>query len=242
MVQASILLVVILIYLKYVRKIKLKVKSVLGIIVLAYVIFAMIATFGDLRYNIDPSLGIYISTFFENIFGKMIAGQIAEFGDTGISLAYAIKYFGNDVPYNYGMTYLNSWFQIFPNINGSLEKLFGADFAFVKALPPIEHNNFGCSFLGELYYNFGIFGSVICLITGCIIGKSTYCIEDAFNNGFTIKTLIILFLLPTLLSYVRGSFSDFIRLGVWFGILLYVLKMILYRVKKELSEEKLRIL
>ena len=239
--QTGVLVILFIIYLRYCSRVKIKKTKLLVFAVLAYVFLAIVATMGDMRYSLTFSFDSYWNVFLENLKGKLITGQIAEFGDTGISLAYAIKCFPEDHPYHGGLTYIFAWMQVFPNIGGFVQKYFNTDIAFITDIPSIYLKNFGCSFLGELYYNFGYFGTVASLFIGFFIGKICRRVEWSVNNKLNIKSMMYLAIMPTMITYVRGSFSDFVRIYIYYYIAVYSIYNLStkyskgYRIKNELS-------
>lgn len=226
--QAGVLISLLIIYIRYCRKGQLKISKLIGFAIVGYVSLAVIATMGDMRYSLSFSFDAYFNTFLNNLKGKMLTGQLAEFGDTGVSLAYAIKSFPEYHPFHYGLTYVFAWIQVIPNVGGFIQRFFETDINFTAAIPDIFRSNFGCTYLGELYYNFGYLGAVANIVIGYIVGKICIFIDDAAKDKFTIKSLIYIGIIPLIFTYIRGSFGDFARIFVYYGILLRILSKLSY--------------
>ena len=132
---------------------------------LAFLGIVFIATIGDTR-NHANSFG---EVFSSNMSLMVIADQIGEFGGTGISLGYAIESFPSYHEFNYGLTYLESFVMLLPNIGGWLDEVNkGTDFIYM--LPSDSQLALGGSYLGELYYNFGTYGKYFTIIIRYLLG------------------------------------------------------------------------
>lgn len=196
---------------------KVDLVRVLFIGILLYFGLVFLATIGDIRNHPYLEFG---DVFLNNISLKMIADQVGEFGGTGISLAYSIKYFPQTKPFNYGMTYVSSLLTVLPNFGGFLTEInFANDY--INFIP--IKDAFGGSYLGELYYNFGLWGQPLCLLIGMILGKYSNYLNNGIKNEISFRAIIGLLLISPTLLWVRGIFPYFVRTCVWFGIIIYII-------------------
>ena len=220
--QTGVLVVLVFVYMKYCKKKQIKTKTLILLFIIAYLLFGFLATIGDLRHSFNVDSDMFMKLFLDNIKGEMISGQLAEFGDSAAPLGYAIRSFPKYHSFNFGRTFLFAWTSVIPNVGGLIKKFFAADIAFTGAIPSMYASNYGCSCLGEFYFNFGIFAPVAMIMVGYFAGKISRYIEKTRTHLLDKRTMIYLAILPTFMTYVRGSFSDFARIIVYYGILISI--------------------
>lgn len=209
-----------LIYFRYVyvssKKYTLTTKLIYAFLAFLGIVF--IATIGDTRNHASS----FSEVFSSNMSLMVVADQIGEFGGTGISLGYAIMSFPSQHGFNYGLTYLESFIMLLPNVGGWLDEINrGTDYIYM--LPSDSQLALGGSYLGELYYNFGMIGKYFTIIIGYYLGLLTRIMDRGikYRMSFTV-ILCILAISPTLL-WVRGVFSYFVRTCVYLGVLIYII-------------------
>lgn len=230
------IIVLTIIYLRYVPRKKVKLSRIIAISSLGYIFLVFIAAFGDLRSTGRSSLNDFLYAFIDNLGFKMIADQLGEFGGTGLTLAFSFISFPQYVPHNYGLTYVVSWIQVLPNISSTLNKIM-SNLSFVKLIPEQYQLWLGGSYFGELYYNFGFWGSFALLPVGLLIGNISMALDEAIRSGkMTIKTAAYVLILSPLFLWIRGDFTYFIRPLAWYALLIYLLYKLFYK-KKSTSQQ-----
>lgn len=146
----------------------------------------------------------------------VIYATLREFGGSVLSLVHAIDYIPEYSNYNYGMTYLAGIFSIVPAIPDSLALSLEKSTSFVRAFPTSAagYTSLGGSYLGELYFNFGWFGSIVAVLIGCFLGK----MDTLFVTISRPKwTAVMIVLMPSLILWTRDFFSGLIFKTFWFG-------------------------
>lgn len=222
--QIGYLITMLVIYHRYVRNIRINMGKILIMTFVGHLAIAFVMTMGDLRMEDNLNSETIISTLQENLSGKVYADIVGEFGGTGISLAQSFNFFPSYRPYNYGKTYVYSFLQVLPNVGGYLRN-FDTDNMFVLNLPRSVRRAIGGSFLGELYFNFGWFGAIICLLIGAWLGMFQKRLDNSFigKNIFPMKDVALLLLAPFLLVWIRGYFYEFIRIYFWYYAILLIM-------------------
>lgn len=154
--------------------------------------------------------------------GGSLFGFIREFGDTVISLIFPMLKTGYSEPYGLGLTYLLAPLSLSPKLPIDLvESDFYRDaMYFITKYPEAKFINFGGSILGESYANFGWFGCVVIFFVGLLNKLIDNSIHLARKGYISYPSMLLIFIIPNLLKWVRDAFSCVI--GFTF-IVLYLL-------------------
>ena len=217
--KVSYLIALVFLYFRYIGSKSVKKKQWRNLIfacVLGYVLLVLIATFGDLRQTGSTSIVDFLSILLDNLKLRMLTSQIGEFGGTGISLAFAKWFFPSYHGFNCGKTYLSSLLTVFPNIGGMLNGIL-TSLDYIFFFPSEYQYALGGSYLGELYFNFGVFGPVFGVIIGLALGKMSITINKCMCGRLTVNRLHWFLLISPLILWVRGVFVYFVRPYIWFS-------------------------
>lgn len=207
------------IYFKYIKSMKTK-HVIIGLIAI-YFLAGFLSAISLFRQS-DFSLTSFFDVFSMRSKDGIIYSCLREFGVTLGSLVSAIEYIPSYSNYNYGMTYITSIFAILPKLPDFLVEIFNNSFTFIHAFPNQASAQLAGSYIGELFYNFGWFGSIFSVFIGLIIGK----IENVMNKSVNIKLIsIYIVLLPSLLLWVRDFYCNLLFKTFWIGLLIYFLKV-----------------
>ena len=158
-------------------------------------------------------------------------GFVREFGDTVISLIFPIRHTGISEPYGFGLTYLLAPLSLSPKLPIDLvESDFYRDaMYFITKYPEAKFINFGGSILGESFANYGWFGCVVIFFVGLLnklIDNSIYLAKKGY---ISYPKILLIFIIPNLLKWIRDAFSCVI--GFTF-IVLYLLWLFSLNKKK----------
>lgn len=155
---------------------------------------------------------------------------IAEFGITIITLGISIEFFSFNNDFQYGLNYLLSLLNIFPNVGGVL------DFTIPKTIyiynyPAHLRSFLGGSYLGEAFYSFGYYGMIFIAFIGMLISYISLKFQELFLKQKYIQLSILLILFPNLLWWTRAYFADMVREFTWISICTVILTLFLKRNK-----------
>ena len=103
---------------------------------------------------------------------------------------------------------------------------------FITKYPEAKFINFGGSILGESFSNFGWFGCMVLFVVGLFIKLIDNSILLAKQGRVSYFSLLLIFIIPNLLRWVRDAFSCVI--GFTF-IVLYVLWLYSVNKKKQFN-------
>lgn len=215
----------IFIYFKYIEK--LKIKKVLLYCIGIYFAMGFLSSISMFRYS-EFSFSSFLNVFSLRKSDGIIYSFLREFGATMTSVIYSFDFIPSYTDYNYGLTYLSSLLNISPKIPTELAEALKNSFAYIYAFPTANQDSLGGSYIGELYFNFGWFGSLISVFVGCFIAK----VENALENRKNIYALSVgLVILPGLILWVRDFFCNLLFVPFWF----YILLILFGRMKKNES-------
>ena len=192
---------------------KVNILSILVFGVLCLILFNTLFLIREYRHT---SLGIMylLSNHFNEFFSlDFVWETLAEFGITVESTKYAMEYFPNTIPWQYGMTYLASIIYIVPV--GWLIKLNASVGGLIYA---VSGRAVGGSAITDLYANFGWFAILVAPFAGILLSK----LESINSNSNNLITLYGLSTGSLILSYARGGFLEILRPIVYSIIIIYV--------------------
>lgn len=196
---------------------RLKTKNVLIVAVIGYFFIGFISTISILRDTSQISIQGLIHYYKYRSSDGIIYSVLREFGLTIKTLIYSIDFTSASSNYNFGLTYIFSWMNLSPKLPESIVNSFYTHFTFVKSFPVAYQESLGGSYLGELFYNFGWFGSVLSFFVGRFIGNIDNSIEKSIENKNWVIFSLIMILFPNLLLWVRGYFVELIFKIFWLG-------------------------
>lgn len=209
------LLTNIFVYYKIIRN--LKTRNIIILAIIGYFFMGFVSTISILRDTSQISIDGLIHYYKYRSSDGIIYSVLREFGLTIKTLIYSIDFTSASSDYNYGLTYIFSWMNLSPKLPDFIVNSFSTHFTFVKSFPFAYQESLGGSYLGELFYNFGWFGSIISFFVGRLIGNIDNSIENAIDNKNWVVFSLLMILFPNLLLWVRGYFVELIFRLFWLG-------------------------
>lgn len=228
------LLTNIFVYYKLIRK--LKTKNIIIVAVIGYFFMGFVSTISILRDTSQISIEGLIHYYKYRSSDGIIYSVLREFGLTIKTLIYSIDFTSASSDYNYGLTYVFSWMNLSPKLPDIIINTFSTDFTFVKSFPLAYQESLGGSYLGELFYNFGWFGSILSLFVGRLIGNIDNFIENSIENKNWVVFSLLMILFPNLLLWVRGYFVELIFRVFWLGTFVLLVYFGMKRKGKALND------
>ena len=191
-----------LVYFGYLRKLSLSRVVVLGFAA-AFLLFAIDA-FGELRndgFSFDALASYLANASFFDVFWD----SLGEFGSAFSTLVVSMTNVPTVLSFGMGSTYLAGVLSVIPMLVNNFAGL-KASTLFTTAIPGTTY--LGGSMLGEFYYNFGWFGLVGPVLTGCILAwcqnRLNLAGQEKTDLGVWLASVLAIFLL----LFVRGYFTD----------------------------------
>lgn len=230
--KVAYLVIILYMYFKCVDRKKANILLTLRNVFIGYTVLVLIATFGDIRETGTFTLSNFFVLFAKNFTYELIFDQFGEFGYAAYTLGATIEYIPTQ-KYGYGINYILSWIEVFPNIGGVFTG-FSNKMSFVFKLPSQYQQALGGSMLGELFYNFGYFSAVCAILLGYIINNISFRIDRAIkNDGLSSVDLICILTAIPMMLWVRSVFNEFPRSIIWFYLIIYAIKSFLYKGTKD---------
>lgn len=195
----------------------------------AYLIAAFLNSIADVRNFSIINANTFFEVFKYNLEENPILNLFAEMGATFQTTMLIYEQIPTFHNFGFGITFLNSWVTVFPNLNGVFQNIINS----INYMLNVKGLALGGSFIGELYYNFGMFGYIFALPIGYLIAK----ISDSMEKLITNKDYYLFaFYVPIFIQslwWARGNFSSIIRLTVWNCVLLLIFKFIFDNLSKK---------
>ncbi|WP_053584251.1 O-antigen polysaccharide polymerase Wzy [Lysinibacillus contaminans] len=230
------------IYFRFIRIKKIKPKQFIFNLILVYICGFVLTFISQIRMmsinNIETMMQLMKKSFID--FSPF--SVIAEFGGTIITLGISMDFFSSTGDFQYGSNYLVSLLNIFPNLGGVLDFTIPKTI-YVNNFPPFLRTFLGGSYLGEIYYSFGILAPFFVTIIGMVVGYVSLKIQDLFNQNRFILMSILLILFPNLLWWTRAYFVDMIREFVWTSVFIMIFFMLFenkYKLKTKIEMNPLK--
>lgn len=222
------LLTLYFIYFNFIRIKKIKSYKIPLYLLLIYIVGFLTTFVSQTRMMSIDNIHMFMDVF-KNIFVDFSPfSVIAEFGVTIITLGISIEFFSSNNDFQYGLNYLLSLLNIFPNIGGLL------DFTIPKTIyiynyPEHLRSYLGGSYLGEAFYSFGYFGMVFITFIGMSISYISLKCQELFLKQKYIQLSVLLILFPNLLWWTRAYFADMVREFTWISICTILLTLLFKR-------------
>lgn len=221
------------VYFKIIRKLTLK--KIIIYAIIGYFFLGFLSTISILRDTSNISVEGIIYYFRYRSSDGIIYSALREFGLTMKTLIYSIELTSVSSQYNYGLTYLLSWLNLFPKLPEGISDSLINHFTFIRSFPNIYQESLGGSYLGELFYNFGWYGSAIAFFVGRFIGYTSNSVENSIRQKNWIVFSILMVLFPNILLWIRGYFVELTFRTFWFG--LFILFMYVFMRRRTYNKE-----
>lgn len=143
-----------------------------------------------------------------------------EFGGTILTVVKSVDEIPKRINFHYGLSYIQSLALIGVNINDSLSKI-----QLQIEYPRLFYRQYalGGSYIGELYYNFGLFSFFFAPIVGAFVGRISSAAQECIETDDSLRFSYYIMPIYALLTWIRGYFSGFTRATVWAALLLLLL-------------------
>ena len=215
---------------------KLDIKNIIILLISAFLGFTFL---NALVYNRSYSIGI-VNAFNYTLLNKNILFEaLREYGNTVYTaLSVIIKWLPMHDP-GYGVSYYKGISAIFPNLGGIMGDLTReSNFGFILQNSNVlykQYTNIGGSILGEIIFNFGLYGSIIgAIIIGVIVGNISKKAQTILENECNYNVIYYCTVMSGILYWMRDYFSGISREIVWGLIFCWIIKKI--KVKNEEME------
>lgn len=230
--QILLIFTYLFIYYRVIEKFRKKMILVFGVcgyfmIILLYFISAY------RNFNVTD-MEVFRERFWDVAMGEPFLELLAQLGSNLNVVVLSLKSFPTYHSFNFGFTYIISWFSIYPNIGGILGNIpeMYAFLNYIDTLLPL-----GGSYIGELYFNFGWFSFFFAFIIGIFIAKISERIEIIIIQKDWLKLAIYMVLYMQIIWWIRDYFSTCIYRPLWIAGAIYSLKSLL-RAKTKISRRK----
>ena len=221
-------LVFMLVYLRSRQK-KGKVFGYIFYCIILIPVLAFVIAVGEFRTVADKSMDSFLKIFNQALTEKnVILSLFDTCGDTGYTALCVITKWLPKYSPSYGSSYVGGMFAIVPNILSyftlpgdiTRETCFALKLQEYGTLSS-SYTNIGGSLIGELFFNFGLFGGVVfSLIIGLFIGR----INKRFLLGIEGRFYELVWTIPFMFAsiyWVRSYFGGGVREAIWGYLFVY---------------------
>ena len=183
----------------------------------------------------DYNLSEIISDLLEENF---LVNFLAETGFTLIACTTVIVFSPSVIPFNEGLTYINSMLALIPNLFWDVHPAAsgGVDQVFKSFL--MRNSGIGSSFIIEGYYNFGRYGLLLMPIFGYIVGKIYYGILKSSKSENYLTFFVYISLAPIFLWFIRSETITFWRNFGYYIIVPIILIILISLYAKKVRSSK----
>jgi hypothetical protein len=207
---------------------KIKLKGTLLLIFIFVLLMFLIPVISDVRNLSNKSF----STLLESRGNSSILDAVKEMGGSRITVIYCMQIFPNYEPYMIGTSYFGSVIDTLFSSKILNSSMFGWTVWLGSWLQQFFGLNYGLGFsmAAESFVNFGNFGFLTFFIFGIIFNMLFRDIDKYKVNKNKICMLVIVFIY--LCPYVRGQLIDTLKSITYYGIVPYILNLIIAKVVK----------
>ena len=196
--------------------------AVLGAVLV--VIFSLVSSVRTVVFMSD-NLGELIKESFMNLADdNFIFTSLREMGNTQCLNTLVINQCPDKIGFNFGLSYLRSFYGVFPNFLGlaynSVDTVF-------SELYTVTNAGMGSSYIAEAYWNFGYFAFIFYVFYGWLWGKLTEKFKSFCSYGGNARDLFFtVFLMWYMIFTVRSDFMEFGRSLVYYAIVPIILSCV----------------
>lgn len=174
---------------------------------------------------------------------NIIFATLEEYGNTGYTAISVIKFWIGRYPLGYGKSYILGLSAIIPNIFGIAGKLT-RDSTFALKLQDFGalasgYTNIGGSIIGEIFFNFGVYGGVIVsLFLGILIGTISKNVDYFIRNRRYERLIYFIPIMFGTLYWIRDYFGGRIREVVWGALFCYLIIQVVKMKESVITQKK----
>lgn len=206
---------------------KINGKKLIIIAILGFIVLLALATIAIFRGYPNKTIKLFLEIFQREWHNNFILSNIGEFGGTIATPCIAQIYLHETNKYLYGWTYFSGLLSVFPNISGTISKIFlsgSASQILVNHGVYGAYKTIGDSFIAELMMNFKYLWWIVAGGVGWIL--ESICIYMDKQTDVLKKANYVM-MVYAVFRWVRWGFGQGVRLFVWGYILLYLVKGLL---------------
>lgn len=237
----GVLLISVLILIKHYWFKQIKFKETMKILILAFLVLTILSTISEVRNSLYVSNNISFllgETFKNVVIRNPIFTAMEEAGYTFLATATVVTYSPSVVPFQYGLSYINSFAMIFPNLFWDIHPAAATNTDIVFHGFLTQYGGIGSSFVAEAYWNFGYLSFFIVFIFGLLIGTLTKKIAKYSCYQNPKMFFLTIYIAQFSLFYVRSDTISFWRNITYYGIAPLILTVLLSKKKKGKSYGK----
>lgn len=228
-----LILTILLIRHHWYRRIDFKMVIILGVVGISGSIFIRLISEvrNILAFSNNPG-ALLIKTIPNVISRNPIFSLMAETGYTFLTTATVLTYSPSVIPHYHGVSYLNSFLMLFPNLFWDVHPAakINTDIVFKGFLT--SYGGIGSSFIAESYWNFGYYSLLVALFFGLLIGGLTIRITKYSVRKNTINFFLSVYLAYLSFFFVRVDAGGFLRNFFYYGLSPVFLAILLSKIRK----------
>ena len=215
----------------YMRKYSLRIgiKRLLLFAGIAFFGLTLLTTIRRTRAIGSVSFEVLLSSFITSLKEDNVVYELFnEFGLTFYTYMLAIKNIPSVITYKYGVSYLYALLSIIPGAY----RIFYSDLMennVYQSIYEIEGQALGGAFGQELFGNFGFLAIPIAIVAGYLIMRSLGSDDSKYSKD-QVKYYSLFYLF---LNLVRASFSEIIRVLIYYYVLIWFLKQIVFMMARK---------
>lgn len=149
---------------------------------------------------------------------NILTSTLEEFGGSIYTVAIAFKEIPRYLQYNCGKSYIGGIALIGVDLVGVFPKIMD-NLAFTRHF--VTKYNYGGSYIGELYYNFGLCAYFLAPLIGVWIGKVSNRLSNCIKKHDYLNGITYVMLFFGFMIWVRGYFNAIPRCFVWGYLLIW---------------------
>ena len=151
---------------------------------------------------------------------NFVLGTLEEFGGSIYTVTSGFDEIPQNVPFNYGKSYIESFALIGVNVGGILTPIMD-NIAFTTRF--VNKYSYGGSYVGELYYNFGLFSYFVAPLIGIVVGRVSSILNYCVRNKYYINGSFYIMVFYGFILWIRGYANALPRGIVWGAALIAII-------------------
>lgn len=221
----QVTLILLFLYLEHRCIYKIRFKHIIIVTILGYIFIAILNGLAYLRIDGIQSFNQVLEVLKTSMKNSPVLKLIEEMGGSSYT-PYLV--FNQDCPPTYGITYLKGLITAIPNFNGWFTNTI-RDANFAKLL---NEKAIGGSFIGELYFNFNYFGTIIAIFIGYMLQKISIKLDRYLIKKEFLKFTYFIPFFTYSLWWTRDTFYSIIRPFLWISIIVWIASRLIIKLRK----------
>lgn len=194
--------------------------------IIALIILILLSTISNVRnalYLEDNSIQATFDAVKNTWHNNPVFAILEEAGFTFLATGTVLAYSPSVIPYQFGMSYINSILMLFPNVFWEVHPAAAVNTDIIFSGFLTQYGGIGSSFIAEAYWNFGQFSFIFIFFIGNLLGLITKKIAMYAEKGNVIKFFLFIHVARIVFTYVRSDTVSFWRNFVYYGVVPIVL-------------------